>query len=93
MLPLVIMNEMKKHYLKCCLFSEDNFDEKEVESRISSSIATVAILTDACLETKDMIFAIQAATFHYKELSNHLGSCCRIVPLPCSSFISQQVLL
>ncbi len=82
------MNEMKKHDLKCCLFREDKFDEKEVESRISSSITTVAILTDACLETKEMIFALQAASFHYKELSRiilvHAAESCYF-PVPPSS--------
>ncbi len=63
------MNEMKIHGLKCCSFKSDSFDEKEAELRISNSIATVAILTAGCLDTKEMIFAIQAASFHYKELS------------------------
>src|SRR5438105_337836 len=63
------MKEMNKRGLKCCLFREDTFDENEAEMRISSSVATVAILTAACLETKEMLFALQSASFHYKELS------------------------
>ncbi len=63
------MNELKKLGLCCCPFSSESFYQTEAERRISNSIATIAILTTSCLETKEMIFALQAASFHYKESS------------------------
>ncbi len=65
----VIMTEIKQHGLSCCSFKEDVFNETEVEKRISNSFALIAVLTAGALETHEMIFALQAATFHYKELS------------------------
>ncbi len=60
------MNEMKKRGLNCCSIREDDsFNEKEAELRISSIFATVAILTAGCLETKEMLFALQAAAWCY----------------------------
>lgn len=62
--------EFKKCGLTCSLFrNEEFFDPVIAEERISNSVATVAILTAGSLETREMLFALQAASFHYKELS------------------------
>ncbi len=83
------MNEMKIHGLKCCPFrSDDSFDEKDSELRIANSLSMIAILTASCLEMKEMLFAIQAASFHYKELSRiilvHAAESCYF-PVPPES--------
>ena len=58
--------------------------------KIANSISTIAILTANCLETKEMIFALQAASFHYKELSRvilvHAAESCYF-PVPPESVI------
>ncbi len=83
------MEKLKKDGFTCCSFKkDDSFDEKDSELRISSSVATVVILTDACLEMKEMIFALQCASFHYKELSRiilvHAAESCYF-PVPPES--------
>ena len=84
------MEGIKKHGLTCCPFKVDNntFDEKEAETRISNSIATIVILTANSLETKDLLFSLKAASFHYKELSRiilvHAAESCYF-PVPPSS--------
>ncbi len=84
----VILDTLQKNNLNCCSFKDGSFNEKEAEARISNSIGTVAILTAGCLETKEMMFALQAASFHYKELSRiivvHAAESCYF-PVPPES--------
>src|SRR5690348_3006112 len=83
-----IVNEIKNQGLTVCSFKGDTFDTLETEKRISNSICTIAILTAGCLETKELLFSLQAASFHYKELSRiillHVAESC-FFPVPPSS--------
>src|SRR6478672_9656883 len=85
------MSKIKKSGLSCIFFREDisaPFDQKDAERRIASSVATISILTAGCLETPEMLFALQAASFHYKELSRiilvHAAESCYF-PVPPQS--------
>ncbi len=63
-----IMEGLKKKNLNCIPFRKDDdtsFDQFTIEHRISNSVATVVILTDQCLEKKDILFALQAAAWCY----------------------------
>lgn len=82
------MEEIKKYKLICCSFRQDIFDEKEAELKIANSFATIVILTAHSLQTPELLFALQAASFHYKELSRiilvHAAESC-FFPVPPQS--------
>jgi hypothetical protein len=62
---------LKERGLSCTLFRDDyeTFDFKDAEKKISTSTTMIAILSAGALETKEIIFALQAASFHFKEIS------------------------
>ncbi len=63
------MEKLKQQNLSYCFFTDESFDQLETERRIANSVATVVVLTARCLETKEMLCALQASSFHYKDHS------------------------
>ncbi len=60
------MDGTKKMGLTCIPFKDDTFDEETAGNRISACVTTVVVLTDRCLERKDILYALQAASFYYQ---------------------------
>ncbi len=86
----IIMEELSKRGVSCCPFRDGGFEDKTAENRIADCIATIAILTANSLETKYLLFSIQAASFHYKETSRiilvHAAESCAF-PVPPPSLV------
>jgi hypothetical protein len=87
-----ILEELKRQNISSCLFKEENapFDERSVERKIANSFATVVLLTAGSLQTPEVLFALQAASFHFKEHSRiilvHIAESCNF-PVPPPSVV------
>lgn len=69
-----------------------------MESTISNCFALVVLLTADCLEDKELVFAIHAASHHYKELSRiilvHDAESCSfpVPPSPLAACFSEKAI-
>ncbi len=66
----MLMDGLKKRHISCCLFSEGNIlDAQKIERSIATSRTTLVILSEHCLNRREVQFAFSAAGKHYIEKS------------------------
>ncbi len=64
-----ILEGLKKVGVNCLPFTSANetLDIGKIEKRIANSVAMVVILTKDCLQKREILFSLQAASFHYDK--------------------------
>ncbi len=75
-----IMEGLKKGGLQCVPFRDELMNLATAEQRISHSFITLVLLTESCLENREILFALKAASFHYQPHTS------RVILVPNTSF-------
>src|SRR5689334_9491783 len=83
-----MLEGLQSRGFKCINFIDDESSDSIIESRIANSIITLVVLTENCLQMREVLLALQAASFHYESHSRiilvHAAESCPF-PVPPSS--------